>query len=223
MNKNYDKYRPIAGHKDKKVNAILRKTTVLKDEGDTRLKEQSSYFNTEDHGYIQTEEDNDRERTLKVKQKDLTGMLGEQNAQSVFDLNLKDFGPYKSMDFTSNGKHVLIGSKKGHVAMLNWKNKELICEFQTKQLIRDVHFLQDENMFAVAQKKYLYMYDSQGIELHQMRDINEPSLLEFLPYHFLLCTATKLGFLKYLDITNGKEIAECKTRKGEATCMQANQ
>lgn len=52
-----------------------------------------------------------------------------------------------------------------------------------------------------------------------MRDVNEPSLLEFLPYHFLLCTATKLGFLKYLDITNGKEIAECKTRKGEATCM----
>jgi len=56
-------------------------------------------------------------------------MLGEQNAQSVFDLNLKDFGPYKSIDFTSNGKHVLMGSKKGHVAMLNWKNKELICEF----------------------------------------------------------------------------------------------
>lgn len=82
-----------------------------------------------------------------------------------------------------------------------------------------MHFLQDENMFAVAQKKYLYMYDSQGIELHQMRDVNEPSLLEFLPYHFLLCTATKLGYLKYLDITNGKEIAECKTRKGEATCM----
>jgi U3 small nucleolar RNA-associated protein 7 len=66
---------------------------------------------------------------VKVKQKDLTGMLGEQNAQSVFDLNLKDFGPYKSIDFTSNGKHVLMGSKKGHVAMLNWKNKELICEF----------------------------------------------------------------------------------------------
>jgi len=38
-NKDYEKYRPIAGHKDKKLNAILKKTTVLKDEGDTRLKE----------------------------------------------------------------------------------------------------------------------------------------------------------------------------------------
>lgn len=75
-------------------------------------------------------------------------------------------------------------------------------------------------MFAVAQKKYLYIYDAQGIELNTMRDVLEPSKLEFLPYHFLLCSATKLGFIKYIDITNGKEIAECKTRKGEATCMK---
>jgi U3 small nucleolar RNA-associated protein 7 len=77
-------------------------------------------------------------------------------------------------------------------------------------------------MFAVAQKKYLYIYDNQGIELHQMRDHIEPSILEFLPYHFLLCTATKLGYIKYLDISNGKEIAECKTRRGEATCLRVN-
>jgi U3 small nucleolar RNA-associated protein 7 len=29
--------------------------------------------------------------------------LGVQNAQSIFDLKLDDFGPYKSMDFTKNG------------------------------------------------------------------------------------------------------------------------
>jgi U3 small nucleolar RNA-associated protein 7 len=140
----------------------------------------------------------------------------------VFDLNLKDFAPYKSLDFTKNGKFLLMGSKKGHVAMLDWKQKELRCEFQTKQLVRDVHFLQDENMFAVAQKKHLFIYDSQGIELHQMRDHMEPAHLEYLPYHFLLATATKLGFIKYLDISVGKEIAECKTRRGEATCLKMN-
>ena len=55
-----------------------------------------------------------------------------------------------------------------------------------------------------------------------MRDHLEPSLLEFLPYHYLLCTASKLGFVKYLDVSMGKEVAECKTRKGEATCMKQN-
>lgn len=118
---------------------------------------------------------------------------------------------------------MVIGSRKGHIALLDWKKKDLLCEFQTKQLVRDVHFLQDHNMFAVAQKKYLYIYDSQGIELHQMRDHLEPSILEYLPYHYLLCSASKLGFLKYLDITCGKEVAECKTRRGEATCMKSNQ
>lgn len=55
-----------------------------------------------------------------------------------------------------------------------------------------------------------------------MRDVLEPSKLEFLPYHYLLCSASKLGFIKYIDITNGKEIAECKTKRGEATCLVKN-
>jgi hypothetical protein len=34
--------------------------------------------------------------------------------------------------------------------MLEWKKKDLTCEFQAKQLIRDVKFLHNEQMFAVA-------------------------------------------------------------------------
>jgi len=142
------------------MKAIVGKSKVLNSEAHLRLQEQNQFFNTEDKGYIRVDEDNDRERTLKVSQNQLTNMLGVQNAHQVFDLNLKDFAPYKSLDFTQNGKHLLIGSKKGHIALIDWKNKDLKCEFQTKQLVRDVHFLQDEHMFAVAQKKYLYIYDS---------------------------------------------------------------
>ena len=87
-------------------------------------------------------------------------MVGIQNANSIFDLKLDAFGPYKSLDFTRNGQHLVIGSKKGHIALLDWKKKDLLCEFQAKEIVRDVHFLQDQNMFAVAQKKYLYIYDS---------------------------------------------------------------
>ena len=128
----------------------MAKNKVLNTESRLRLNEQNQFLNTEDHGYLQVEDDNDRERTLKVKQDELKSLLGVQNAQQSFDLTLKDFAPYKSMDFTRNGRHLLLGSKRGHVALLDWKSKDLVCEFQTKQLIRDVHFLQDQHMFAVA-------------------------------------------------------------------------
>ena len=77
-------------------------------------------------------------------------------------------------------------------------------------------------MFAVAQNKYLHIYDNQGLELHCMRDHLEPALLDFLPYHFLLVTGSIRGSLHYLDVSMGKVISEAKTKRGTPTCMRQN-
>jgi len=58
----------------------------------------------------------------------LKEILPVQNANDIFNLALKDFGPY-SLDMTKNGKHLLLAGRKGHLAMLEWKNKSLVCEF----------------------------------------------------------------------------------------------
>lgn len=50
------------------MKALSSKSKVLNSEAHLRLQEQNQFFNTEDHGYIQVDEDNDRERTLKVSQ-----------------------------------------------------------------------------------------------------------------------------------------------------------
>lgn len=74
----------------------------------------------------------ERERTLKVTQQELKETLPVQVASDIFDLSLKDFGPYNSLSTTRNGRHVLLGGSKGHLAMLDWKRKNLVVEFQAK-------------------------------------------------------------------------------------------
>ena len=49
-------------------------------------------------------------------------------------------------------------------------------------------FLQDQSFFAVAQKKYVFIYDRNGVELHRLKSHIEPTRLEFLPYHWLLAS-----------------------------------
>ena len=45
--------------------------------------------------------------------------------------------------------------QKGHCAIFDWKSKSLKCEFNVKETVRDIKFLLDENLYALAQKKYV--------------------------------------------------------------------
>src|SRR5882762_6493811 len=52
-------------------------------------------------------------------------------------------------------------------------------------------FLQDHSHYAVAQKKYVFIYDRDGVELHKLKAHVEPTRLEFLPFHWLLATVVR--------------------------------
>ena len=60
-------------------------------------------------------------------------------------------------------------------------------------------------MFAVAQLKHTYIYDDSGVELHCLKSHNEPQILDFLPYHYLLVSLVQLRSISELTPTSPKK------------------
>lgn len=47
----------------------------------------------------------------------------------IFDLRLKDLGPY-SIDFTRSGRYLTLAGRKGHLALMDWQKSHLVAELQ---------------------------------------------------------------------------------------------
>lgn len=203
---------------DKKLNDRMARNDKIKQNLSKENKLNYHYLENEPDGYLVPE--NDNEKTLKVSQRYLQNALPQYNANNIFDLELPS-GPYY-IDYTSNGAYLIMAGEKGQIAMLDWKRKELITEFNTHSNISKVKFLQNETMFALAQSDLLYIYDKQGIELHSLDFMPQPINLEYLPYHFLLVAALKNNMIKYLDVSIGKVVAEIKTKSGIISSFTQN-
>ncbi|XP_045397794.1 WD repeat-containing protein 46 isoform X2 [Lemur catta] len=137
----------------------------------------------EEPGFLEGE---DGEDTAKILQADIVEAVDIASAAKHFDLNLRQFGPYR-LNYSRTGR-----------------------------------FLHSEALLAVAQNRWLHIYDNQGIELHCIRRCDRVTRLEFLPFHFLLATASETGFLTYLDVSVGKIVAALNARAGRLDVMTWN-
>ena len=174
---------------------------------------------TEARGFIEAEGPDERTDTLR--QQDIAAAVDVQAAQRAFDLRLPDFGPYVH-DYTRSGRYLLLGGRKGHLAVLDWQQKRLLTELHVGETVHDVRFLQNEGMFAVAQKRWVHIYNRDGAEMHCLEAFRLPLALEYLPYHFLLAAASETGRVRYIDVSTGTELPELATRMGPCGVMAQN-
>lgn len=172
-----------------------------------------------DSGFLEPE--SALERTYKIRQDHIRSDIASETAKKGFELKLEELGPYKA-SYTRNGKHLLLAGRKGHVATMDWRDGKLGCEIQLGETIRDATWLHNNLSFAVAQKKYTYIYDQNGVEIHKLDKHIEVTHMEFLPYHYLLATIGNAGYLKYTDTSTGQLVTEIGTKLGTPTAFRQN-
>ncbi|KAK9462150.1 WD40-repeat-containing domain protein [Lipomyces oligophaga] len=183
-----------------------------------RAVKSSEYLLQEDIGGLEAE---GMERTFKFTQEQIKQEVDISTAAKGFDLRLEDYGPY-CVDYSRNGRKLLLGGKRGHIAAFDFREGSLDTELHVNEIVRDVKYLHNDTFFAIAQKKYVFIYDKSGAEIHCLKKHIEVTHMEFLPYHFLLATVGNAGWLKYQDTSTGDQVAELRTKLGPSSAMALN-
>jgi len=214
---------------NKKLRAQVSRSFLQNKRANAHAQLADTYINVakpgEDAGLIETEDA--LERTARITQSQIKDSVGIDAAVKSFSLDLSGgpggvgLGPYR-IDYTRNGRHLLIGGRKGHVAAFDWQTGRLASEIQVNETVRDVRWLHNQDFYAVAQKKYTFIYDGRGTEIHMLKDHVEVQRMEFLPYHFLLATVGTAGYLKYQDTSTGMLVSQHRTGLGACSTMAQN-
>ena len=56
-------------------------------------------------------------------------------AREMFDLSLPDLGPY-AIDYTKNGRFLLLGGRKGHLALMDTLRMDVQMEVRLRLRVR---------------------------------------------------------------------------------------
>lgn len=107
------------------------------------------------------------------------------NRKKVFDIQLTQYGPYK-IRYNVSGRHILLGGQRGHIAAIDWRKFDIKNEHNVNEQVRDIVWMMDDSMYAVAQRHFTYVYSEHGAELHRCKDFENMIFLDYLQYHFLL-------------------------------------
>lgn len=204
--------------KDKKLKGQLAVKEQLYTNSAKTASKHEKWLLPSEAGCLETE---GIEKTWGVRQEDIAREVDILSRTKQYDIVLPDLGPY-ALDYTSSGRYMAVGGRKGQLAVVDVTNMNAVKEFQVGETVRDVAFLHNELFFAAAQKKYTYIYNRDGTELHCLKEHGAVLKLQFLKNHFLLSSINKFGQLHYQDVTTGEMIGTYRTGLGRTDVMRVN-
>ncbi|KAI5009497.1 hypothetical protein ZWY2020_011634 [Hordeum vulgare] len=208
----------LAAMRDKKLKGQLTGKEKLIGISAKAAAQAEKWFLPVEGGYLEPE---GLEKTYRFSQHQLRDGVDILNSRKPFDIILPELGPY-TLEYTSNGRYMIVGGRKGHIGMMDMLSMDLIKEFQVRETVRDVAFLHNEQLFAVAQKKYPYIYNRHGTEIHCLKEHGKALKLQFLDKHFLLASINSFGQLHYQDMSTGEMVANHRTGLGRTDVMRVN-
>ncbi|XVE78507.1 hypothetical protein DITRI_Ditri13aG0150600 [Diplodiscus trichospermus] len=208
----------LEGLKDKKLKGQLAVREELYGKSAKAAAKIEKWLLPSEGGYLEAE---GIEKTWRIKQESIAREVDILSSRNQYDIVLPELGPY-TLDFTPNGRYMAVAGRKGHLAIVDLKTLNLIKEIQVRETVRDVVYLHNELFFAAAQKKYPYIYNREGTELHCLKEHGAVLRLQFLRNHFLLASINKFGQLHYQDVTMGEMVGNFRTGSGRTDVMQVN-
>ena len=214
---------------DKKTKGKFKRAQELDEEAALEKARRERYA-MESSGALEVE---DGEETWRFQQAAIIEHVDMNAQKKAFDLELEGSGPYRSIDFSPNGQHLVFGGSGdgGHVANVEWNKHKLLSEIYLDEkeennevpVVKCVKYLHNTEFFAVAQSKYAYIYDKRGLEIHRLDKHRDVFAMDFLPKHFLLTTIGREGIVRWQDTSHGEIVAEHRTKLGKCDVLRRSE
>lgn len=172
--------------------AHLAERSARRAEQNASFEKAASLLHTDTPGLLQPE--SALEHTYHVRQAHLAPHLDlATHSKSAFklDLSSSNLSPYTHACYSRSGRNLLVASRRGHVAVSNWRRATASAELHLNETLRDATFLHDDAFFATAQRTYAHIYDAaSGAQVHELRNHAQPGRLISLPHHLLLASVS---------------------------------
>ena len=114
---------------DKKTRGKFERAMELDESAALENARRERYLSMEPSGVLEAETEKG-ERTWRFQQSEIIAHVDVNAKKKAFDLRLEGSGPYRSVDFSPNGQHLVIGGSGdgGHVANVEWNKHKLLSE-----------------------------------------------------------------------------------------------